>query len=941
MVNIEYIEGQNTFQINNVTLVRNFHSYVAGTKIRVVNAYDTTDELLPYTLFSEISVNGVVYNSTIELAEILSPILFLKQGGSGTGTGGVTTYSGNIITKTVAVPIDWTLIPETQIVDFVNAQEFAVFSTQRILFKAVRITGDLTTSNSSETYFWEFKPGKGNYGVNGTPVTVNDIEYISYVTNYQNNVIDLGEIGSTPIEVFVNDSGPYALSSSALNIFKATRSSTPVNYIYIGSAINIGTGATQSVSSDYIDVNAEPVSDPARVDGVGLLYDWSGTSLGVKREDDASFVYTDLIGPAGPPGVGGSGITKRYATYTALVADQANQIDKGIYHASDASGFSTVDAGYADFEYLGTTLGTEADYRKLSEEESMDIVSGSSFKTDVEAAGTNATPIDADLFGYLNSAAANVLVKFTWANIKAALKTYFDGLYVQTVTGTAVDNTDPNNPVVNIPAGGSNSTLLVEPFTYSGSQSFTVAFPITQIDYVLVGNSSLQKTQYSISGSDVTILDTLETGAEIEIGYWKDATANNTVYSKIEVDALLKSLLKSFTKYVSFNDEYYYIGSYAALVSSKCIYYNGATYMTAQKDATTKNAPAIFKWKNGVLEYATVGAIDNADGLEHSHPAILEIQGYIYIFQVNGHGKDIKIWKSNTIDSITGGFTLHHTITGTFGYCNPRLLADGRVIIQSRETANVATQYGNILSISAIGDYTTWTNKVLTNPDFDVTLDRHYTSMPYTYGTNNWHYIGGTLRNEFNSNAIYTGQFIYKTQDFITYYSLDGLFSKNIDVSGNLTPSEIETNLMIVGTNQANNYVHPLWFNVINDVTYSYYYDAATSYFRFMKTENGVITSYPCEILGLDTTPNLGFRMGILFNGFNLVIYTDKAVYACDMNFGNTQLIKKLVSDGELNPLLSYLIPSNLNEVSGDYLIGGSTTGGEFPYYITNNKFKL
>ena len=51
------------------------------------------------------------------------------------------------------------------------------------------------------------------------------------------------------------------------------------------------------------------------------------------------------------------------------------------------------------------------------------------FKVNLEASNTKAPPIDADIFGYLNSAASNVLVKFTWANIKATLKTYFDTLY--------------------------------------------------------------------------------------------------------------------------------------------------------------------------------------------------------------------------------------------------------------------------------------------------------------------------------------------------------------------------------------------------------------------------------------------------------------------------------------------------------------------------------
>ncbi len=47
----------------------------------------------------------------------------------------------------------------------------------------------------------------------------------------------------------------------------------------------------------------------------------------------------------------------------------------------------------------------------------------------VHAATAKATPADADEFGYADSAASFGLKKFTWSNIKAALKTYFDGLY--------------------------------------------------------------------------------------------------------------------------------------------------------------------------------------------------------------------------------------------------------------------------------------------------------------------------------------------------------------------------------------------------------------------------------------------------------------------------------------------------------------------------------
>ena len=40
-------------------------------------------------------------------------------------------------------------------------------------------------------------------------------------------------------------------------------------------------------------------------DGVGLNFNWQGTKLGIKREDEETFKYTDLQGPKGDPGATG------------------------------------------------------------------------------------------------------------------------------------------------------------------------------------------------------------------------------------------------------------------------------------------------------------------------------------------------------------------------------------------------------------------------------------------------------------------------------------------------------------------------------------------------------------------------------------------------------------------------------------------------------------
>lgn len=65
----------------------------------------------------------------------------------------------------------------------------------------------------------------------------------------------------------------------------------------------------------------------------------------------------------------------------------------------------------------------------------------------IHAATSKATPVDADELGLVDSEASNVLKILTWANLKAALKSYFDGLYtalVQTVSRFTLQTSVPS-----------------------------------------------------------------------------------------------------------------------------------------------------------------------------------------------------------------------------------------------------------------------------------------------------------------------------------------------------------------------------------------------------------------------------------------------------------------------------------------------------------------
>ena len=97
------------------------------------------------------------------------------------------------------------------------------------------------------------------------------------------------------------------------------------------------------------------------------------------------------------------------------------------------------------------------------------------------------------------------------------LKTVGKGSWLGIIETTTADSLSINGSLESVGVGG---RLLSKPFNYTGGlQEFTLPVPILEIYSVLVGNSSLQRTQYTYTGSKVTITDTLTVGAVIEINY--------------------------------------------------------------------------------------------------------------------------------------------------------------------------------------------------------------------------------------------------------------------------------------------------------------------------------------------------------------------------------------------------------------------------------------
>lgn len=112
--------------------------------------------------------------------------------------------------------------------------------------------------------------------------------------------------------------------------------------------------------------------------GVGLDYDWSGTQLGIKREDESVFSYTDLIGPQGIQGIQGE------IGLTGPQGEQGIQGPTGETGATGPAGSSTVtlqgttedpidlntiEPGnyrvFGPYKYGGTIMGQAADKSTL------------------------------------------------------------------------------------------------------------------------------------------------------------------------------------------------------------------------------------------------------------------------------------------------------------------------------------------------------------------------------------------------------------------------------------------------------------------------------------------------------------------------------------------------------------------------------------------------
>lgn len=155
-------------------------------------------------------------------------------------------------------------------------------------------------------------------------------------------------------------------------------------------------------------------------------------------------------------GGGGTGfaIEATYTDGTAMFADQAAQVTNAWYMVQDASiGDPSVLAGWAIYQYLGTTNGDITDYLKIAEQESLDIIINNASET-VKGIVEEAT--DAEVSGGVDTGATGARLYVNPAKLLTYLATVIPGAWSTTTAGKVEesDTTESENIAVQAVVGG-------------------------------------------------------------------------------------------------------------------------------------------------------------------------------------------------------------------------------------------------------------------------------------------------------------------------------------------------------------------------------------------------------------------------------------------------------------------------------------------------------
>lgn len=234
-----------------------------------------------------------------------------------------------------------------------------------------------------------------------------------------NSTTHLPTISASQSSKEVTANALFDAASPAMLYGRNAVTTTGLTWGYLGGNLSVagapvaianGTVTMTASTTNYVEANATTgavtVNTTAFTSGAIQLYEIVTGTITVTS-------YTDKR--TGGAGAGGSGGSFTQAEADALYEPIGEAVDVMVDHLASVDPHPEyLTQAEADALYAPTSGGAETTTTMGA------LINGADAKT---------TPVDADMLGLMDSAASNIMKKLSWANVKAALKTYFDTLY--------------------------------------------------------------------------------------------------------------------------------------------------------------------------------------------------------------------------------------------------------------------------------------------------------------------------------------------------------------------------------------------------------------------------------------------------------------------------------------------------------------------------------